>query len=73
VNALISLAGEGIETSKADNDMTIYTAGKFETYADAEAMKIELVGKGLSDAFVVAYSGNKRMNLQEAIKLVGGK
>ncbi|PKP01606.1 MAG: hypothetical protein CVU11_14725 [Bacteroidetes bacterium HGW-Bacteroidetes-6] len=73
VNALISLAGEGVETTKADNNMTIYTAGKFDTYAEAEAMKIELVGKGLADAFVVAYSGDKRMNLEEAIKLAGGK
>jgi len=66
VNELIALAGQGIETTKNDAGLTVYTVGNFTKYADAEARKTELNAKGLTDAFVVAYVDGKRVSIGEA-------
>ena len=66
VNELIALAGQGIETTKNDAGLTVYTVGNFTKYSEAEAKKNELNTKGLSDAFVVAYVDGKRVSVSEA-------
>jgi cell division protein FtsN len=66
VNELIALAGQGIETTKNDAGLTVYTVGNFSKYSDAEARKTELNAKGLTDAFVVAYVNGKRVSIGEA-------
>ncbi|HBG69233.1 MAG: hypothetical protein A2W93_04165 [Bacteroidetes bacterium GWF2_43_63] len=69
VNELIALAGQGIETTKNDAGLTVYTVGNFSKYTEAEAKKNELNAKGLSDAFVVAYIDGKRVSVSEARKI----
>ncbi|HPS83105.1 MAG TPA: hypothetical protein PLA88_02230, partial [Bacteroidales bacterium] len=69
VNELIALAGQGIETTKNDAGLTVYTVGNFSKYSDAEAKKNELNTKGLTDAFVVAYIDGKRVSVSEARKI----
>ncbi|MDX9931882.1 MAG: SPOR domain-containing protein, partial [Bacteroidales bacterium] len=66
VNELIALAGQGIETTRNDAGLTVYTVGNFSKYSDAEAKKNELNAKGLTDAFVVAYVDGKRVSIGEA-------
>ncbi|MPM08891.1 hypothetical protein SDC9_55207 [bioreactor metagenome] len=70
VNTLIEIAGQGIETTKNDAGLTVYTVGSFSKYSEAEAKKTELNAKGLADAFVVAYVDGKRVSVSEARKIV---
>ena len=69
VNELIALAGQGIETTRNDAGLTVYTVGNFSNYTDAEAKKNELNAKGMGDAFVVAYIDDKRVSVSEARKI----
>ena len=47
-----------------------YTAGNFNKYEVANAVKNDLRGIGYRDAFVVAYYNGKRISLAEAIDLL---
>ena len=69
VNAMINMAGYGIENYKNENGMTIYTVGNFENYFAAEKKCKEVVEKGLTDAFVTAYRDGKKISLSEAKKI----
>ncbi len=44
-----------------------YLTGNFSDYKDAVMFQGELMDKGVKDAFVVAYKGDKRITIQEAI------
>ncbi len=51
-----------------------YTAGSYNTQGDAITRQNELKKKGFTEAFVVAFDSNgKRLTLDEAKKLTGGK
>ena len=52
------------------NELYKYTVGIFRQLAPANALKKELRGKGFDSAFVVAFQGEERINLDIAIKLV---
>jgi N-acetylmuramoyl-L-alanine amidase len=43
-----------------------YFAGAFTVYKDAYNAKEYIKGMGLMDAFVVAYSNGKRVNVEDA-------
>lgn len=47
-----------------------YVAGSFPDYKSAEALKAELVKKGLADAFVIAFFNGEYITIQEAMELV---
>lgn len=47
-----------------------YTAGNFNKYELANAVKNDLRGLGYSDAFVVAYFNGKRMSIAEALAIL---
>ena len=54
-----------------NNDgITVYITGSYSDYKSAEEYKNEIVRKGLSDAFVVAYSNNQRISIQQALNLL---
>ncbi|MBU0488041.1 MAG: hypothetical protein KKA07_07825, partial [Bacteroidetes bacterium] len=52
-----------------DNGYTRYFAGKYIYIDDAYAAREDLMLKGISDAFVVAYYNGKRVSLEEAEEL----
>jgi N-acetylmuramoyl-L-alanine amidase len=57
-----------------DNKEFIYRADGFETYESASAACSKLKNAGFKEAFIVAFDGGKRINVQEAIaKLKGNK
>lgn len=47
-----------------------YTAGNFNKYENANAVKNDLRGLGYNDAFVVAYYNGKRITLAEALGIL---
>jgi len=69
-NKFISVASKGVNISKDENGMTVYSVGTLKTYDEAVKLKDELVGSGLTDAFIVAYNKNKKMDLEEAKQLL---
>ncbi|MCF8464190.1 MAG: hypothetical protein K9G41_05090 [Flavobacteriales bacterium] len=50
-----------------ENDLTILTAGKFDTYAEAQQHRDMLKQQGLGDAFVTAFNQKKRVPLNVAL------
>ena len=51
-----------------ENDLTILTAGKFDTYQEAQAHRDMLKEQGLADAFVTAFNKKQRIPVSVAIK-----
>ncbi|MDP6908050.1 MAG: hypothetical protein QF371_01030 [Flavobacteriales bacterium] len=51
-----------------ENDLTILTVGKFETYEDAQTHKAALQSQGFEDAFVTAFNKRRRIPVSVAIK-----
>ncbi len=52
------------------NDLYKYTVGLFADIEAAKNLKVEMREKGFENAFVVAFQGNNRINIEKAIKLV---
>ena len=53
--------------------MSIYTAGAFKSYDEALALKNEIVGNGIPDAFIVAYAGDRQITIQAAQEALKGQ
>jgi len=51
--------------------MYIYTIGNYKTYNHAKQMKKELLNEEKDGVFVIAFNGNKKIKVKEAIKLSG--
>lgn len=47
-------------------DLTVLTAGSFDSYEDALEFKNELIGKQIPGAFVVACNYNKKIDIEKA-------
>jgi len=45
-----------------------YSTGRFNSFREAEAYSKVIRGKGIHDAFVVAYRGNERIPISEEMK-----
>jgi cell division protein FtsN len=71
VNAFIAIAEEGIQIITDSQGLTIYLAGKFKTLADADILKNKVQSGGITDAFIVAVEGEKKISLQEAKDIIG--
>ena len=56
-----------------ENKEFIYRADGFETYENATAACTKLKNAGFKEAFIVAFDGKKRINVQEAILKLKGK
>ncbi len=54
---------------KVINGMNIYYVGNYKTYSKAKALQKELYLKGKTDVFVIAFNGNKKISVSDAIKL----
>lgn len=55
-----------------ENELTILTAGKFDTYEDAQAHRESLQQQGLTDAFVTAFNKRRRVPMKVALQYVQG-
>ena len=53
-----------------ENDLTILTAGKFDTYQEAQAHRDMLQQQGLGDSFVTAFNKRKRVPVRVALKFL---
>lgn len=53
-----------------ENELTIMTAGKFDSYKEAQAYRDELQKQGLTDCFVTAFNRRKRIPINVALKYV---
>ncbi|MGB0404108.1 MAG: hypothetical protein ACPGEG_08430, partial [Salibacteraceae bacterium] len=67
---ILSLSNLGIDVQK-EAGMTTYTVGRYSSYTDAESIKDKVIGQGLKGAFIVAYDNNKRIEVSEAIRILG--
>lgn len=60
----------GTSAVQQANGKTVCTIGHFDSIADAGALKKKLYKEGFTDIFTVAYTGNKRISIQDAIRLI---
>jgi len=54
---------------KVVNGMNIYYVGSFKKYSEAKALQKNLFLKGQKDVFVIAFNGNRKISVADAIKL----
>ena len=59
-----------IEYTKDYRGYTICTVGSFDSYSKVSKLKMELREAGLSDAFTVAFSGNDKVTIQQALEIL---
>ncbi len=60
---------KGITKEATSTGLNRYTAGSFNDYKAAVALKNELVKNGVTDAFVVAFFNGEYISIQEALEL----
>lgn len=63
--AKIYLELDGIE-EKTENGFTVLSVGNFTAYEEAENYKDVIIAAGITDAFIVAYSENKKIDVNQA-------
>lgn len=59
-----------IDYSKDYRGYTICTVGSFDSYSKVSKLKMELREAGLVDAFTVAFSGNDKITIQQALEIL---
>lgn len=69
-NKLNSFSKYKIEYKKDYRGYTICTVGSFDSYSKVSKLKMELREAGLADAFTVAYSGNDKITIQQALEIL---
>ena len=70
----MNYAGEkDLDQGKKANGINVYTIGIFTNFESVKFFKEELVKKGLKDAFIIAYEGNHKIPVSEALKKETGK
>jgi hypothetical protein len=65
-NKFLLLARRGVRNFKDENGLTVFTIGKTEKLEDAQFLKEEAIAKGITDAFVIALKGGKKIPLSDA-------
>jgi hypothetical protein len=74
INHISLYAGnEPIKYFRNKKDLYVYTIGKFYNSEKAVAFKNKLIENGLEGAYIVAFSENQKIPLNEAIQLLGKK
>ena len=54
---------------RISNGMNIYFVGNYKKYSQAKALQKDLYLKGHKDVFVIAFKGNKKIPVADAIKM----
>jgi tetratricopeptide (TPR) repeat protein/outer membrane protein OmpA-like peptidoglycan-associated protein len=62
---------KGVTVSKYyHNGMYKYVVGEFLSYNEAKTKLLEMIEIGFSDAFIVVFKGDKRIEMKEAVKFL---
>ena len=72
-NKFLKVSGRGIKTFTDENGLMVYTVGEVLEYESANALKNEMIGQGLTGAFVIAFKDGKKMSASEALDLIKNK
>ena len=56
-----------------EDELTKYRLGNFKTLEETEAMRLNVIGQGVEDAFVIAFIGDLHISMREAIEILCGK
>jgi hypothetical protein len=59
-----------LNSERTDNGLIRYTTGRFSSEVTAAKAKNSIAGKGISDAFVIAYFDGKRISLSAAKSMI---
>jgi hypothetical protein len=71
-NQFLQLASKGVKNYfDPSSGLTVYQVGVCLTKDEAETLRTEAVSKGITDAFIVAFSDGKKITMEEALKLSG--
>ena len=62
---------QDLKQFKDERGYTIFAVGNYKSYDEANRMKGILINEGVKDAFVVAYSGNKKISVVKAKEVLG--
>lgn len=66
-----SIRKYGVENFPVSNGLTVYTAGDFKTYNEANNLKNELMKMdGLSNIFVISLLNNEKIDINKAIEML---
>ena len=68
VEAFLRVSDKGITQQTDERGLHIFYAGNCADFACAQALKQEIISKGISDAFIVPLRGNKRIPLTDELK-----
>ncbi len=72
VASWLSLARkQNLKQFKDERGYTVFAVGNYKSYDEAARMKAILVNEGVKDAFVVAYSGSKKLSVAKAKEVLG--
>jgi hypothetical protein len=71
INKYLSI--KDIQSTKIGDSLTVYTAGKYTNYSDADTRKNSLVQKGITDASVVYQTKNKLMPVNGPVEKNSGR
>ncbi|MGL4598272.1 MAG: hypothetical protein ACRCYO_12120, partial [Bacteroidia bacterium] len=71
-NSFLQFAGRGVQHYlDPKTGFTVYTVGQYNNYEQADVLRDEAIAKGITDAFITAWYGGKRITIAEAMKLAG--
>jgi hypothetical protein len=71
-NNFLQFAGRGVQHYvDPKTGFTVYTVGQYNNYEQADVLRDEAIAKGITDAFITAWYGGKRITIAEAMKLSG--
>jgi len=66
-----SIRKYGVENFPVSNGLTVYTAGDFKTYNEANNLKNELMKlEGLNNIFVISLLNNEKIDINKAIEML---
>ena len=69
-NKFLKITSKGIKNFMDENGLTVYTAGNFDNYENANELKNEILNIGVIDAFVIAFNGGKKISMEEVQKFI---
>ncbi len=68
IESFIAINDKGITTQLDERDLHLFFAGDFANYKAADELRLEIMNKGVKDAFVVALQNGKRVPIGEENK-----